>query len=49
VPTANLIEVPADALSPEALRGVIEAVGTDAGTDPTRHPPGPVGRLRSSV
>jgi uncharacterized protein YheU (UPF0270 family) len=33
MPTTNLIEVPLDALSPEALRGVIEEFVTRAGTD----------------
>lgn len=30
---SNLVEVPRDALSPEALRGVIEEYVTRAGTD----------------
>jgi uncharacterized protein len=33
VPIANLVEVPRDSLSHEALRGVIEEFVTRAGTD----------------
>ena len=33
MPTSNLVEVPPGAVSPEALRGVIEEYVTRAGTD----------------